>query len=474
MKTTMKRMLSFLLCLVLMMGAVMPAFASMKLVGKAEKKKWTSYFNDSVNVIKTDMPKAKVIYNNFLPESGITVGSKSAGDKIDEELEKYLVPILEGMFNTRSSMAKSFIRTLLGNGGTQVESLELNRGTLRDKSVPVYGKTYVSKLKAAEDFDIILDIPDGKKKPANIAVTFQDKTLKKAKKSSIGRAFYLPSGTIDPMLISGERSKYADRLDGAKLTDFKIRNAKLVTKYNAKGRVTYYGSSITYDFAISFKDMMNLLSAVLGYDFYAAAINTVNTILTNLQQQGVAADQVLEDRKIYITYCCQVEIKDIDFTPRKFGDIDDDGKVTTEDARTALRHALGMELIKVSDGQVYADVDFDGDINTEDARLILRMALGMDPKFSKVPEGKKIRIAQKEDEPEDDSGTTDPNKPSDEGNGGLLPDDFDPVIKLSDIAQDVFNYIGVVEDAEGNAQDYISQFIEAIKGSVQEKEEKKP
>lgn len=473
MKTNTKRILSFLLCLVLMLGVVMPVFASPKVVGKSEKKKWTSYFNNSVNVIKTDMPKAKVIYNNFLPESGITVGSKSAGDKIDEEMEKFLIPVLEGMFNTRSSTAKSFVRTLLGNGGTQVESLELNRGTLRDNSVPVYGKKYVSALKSAEDFDIILDIAKGKKKPTNIAVIFQDKTLAKAKKSSIGKAFYLPSGAINPMLISGDRTKYADRLDGAKLTDFKIQNAKLVTKYNAKGRVTYYGSSITYSFAISFKDMMNLLSAVLGYDFYAAAMNTVNTILTNLQQQGVAADQVLAERKIYITYCCQVEIKDLDFTARKFGDIDDDGKVTTEDARTALRHALGLELIKNSDGQVYADVDFDGDINTEDARLILRMALGMDPTFSKVPKGKKIKIVQKEDEPEDDSENTDPNKPADEGDGGLLPDDFDPVIKLSDIAQDVFTYIGIVEDTEGGAQDYISQFIDAIKGSVKENEGKK-
>lgn len=54
----------------------------------------------------------------------------------------------------------------------------------------------------------------------------------------------------------------------------------------------------------------------------------------------------------------------------KPGDVDGDGKVTAEDARLALRQALGKDP-KTS----AADYDGDGDVTAEDAREILRDAL---------------------------------------------------------------------------------------------------
>ena len=125
-------------------------------------------------------------------------GSESAADAIDSEMQRFLVPVLEGMFNTRSSTAKSFVRTLLGTEGNTVESLELHRTMLRDTTVPVYGQPYVSALTAADDFDIILDIADGKKIPAQLAISFQDQPLETARETSIGKAFSCPPAPSTP------------------------------------------------------------------------------------------------------------------------------------------------------------------------------------------------------------------------------------------------------------------------------------
>ena len=61
------------------------------------------------------------------------------------------------------------------------------------------------------------------------------------------------------------------------------------------------------------------------------------------------------------------------------GDIDDDGVVTAEDARLALRAAVDLEPIEPgTDEFSAADVDKDGAITSADARLIMRIAVGMD------------------------------------------------------------------------------------------------
>lgn len=56
------------------------------------------------------------------------------------------------------------------------------------------------------------------------------------------------------------------------------------------------------------------------------------------------------------------------------GDVDGDGKVTTKDARAALRAAIDLEKL---DGpqKVAADVNHDGKVDTGDARDILRKAI---------------------------------------------------------------------------------------------------
>ncbi len=66
------------------------------------------------------------------------------------------------------------------------------------------------------------------------------------------------------------------------------------------------------------------------------------------------------------------------------GDVDGNGKVTTEDARAALRISIG--LIKVEEGSrefLAADVDGNGTVATKDARYILRRSIGLkDPEVA--------------------------------------------------------------------------------------------
>ena len=57
-------------------------------------------------------------------------------------------------------------------------------------------------------------------------------------------------------------------------------------------------------------------------------------------------------------------------------DVDLDGKLTTEDARAALRAALELDSLGIV-AKNAADLDADGRITTEDARLLLRAALGL-------------------------------------------------------------------------------------------------
>ena len=59
---------------------------------------------------------------------------------------------------------------------------------------------------------------------------------------------------------------------------------------------------------------------------------------------------------------------------RKKGDVDGDGKVTSLDARLALRAAVGLEKLD-KESKEAADMDGDGKITADDAREILRGAV---------------------------------------------------------------------------------------------------
>ena len=65
---------------------------------------------------------------------------------------------------------------------------------------------------------------------------------------------------------------------------------------------------------------------------------------------------------------------------QKPGDVDNDGEITSADARLALRASVGLEntITPGSDAYLAADADGDGEVTSGDARLILRASVGLE------------------------------------------------------------------------------------------------
>ncbi len=59
------------------------------------------------------------------------------------------------------------------------------------------------------------------------------------------------------------------------------------------------------------------------------------------------------------------------------GDVNFDGKVSADDARSVLRAAVGIQLLPVN-SMAYANVDYDNAITSSDARSVLRLSVGLE------------------------------------------------------------------------------------------------
>lgn len=62
----------------------------------------------------------------------------------------------------------------------------------------------------------------------------------------------------------------------------------------------------------------------------------------------------------------------------RLGDLDNDGAITSADARQALRYAVKLDPMKNAGVKNAADVDFDKSVTPADARIILRIAVKLD------------------------------------------------------------------------------------------------
>lgn len=434
---------------------------------------YVDFFNTSVNALKTDLPYAKMTYTAGIPENGIMKISDGETEPLNEEANNYLGAIFDGLFSEKNSAFRSLLKTVLGSDSVKNDSFELHRGAIRNNSVPVFGKDYVSALAPAEDYDILVNQKHGEEYPTDIAVVFPETALEDVDKSSLPLVFSLPDGGIDMELIGNADKETQNFLSGIKLSDFRFKDGRVVAKYDKKGALTYYGTVITYNFSFSYFEAVRIMGAVLGIDVYKLVMETMNTILSNLGREDISAEKILLSRRLNVTYTVKTEITDINFAPRYFGDINDDGAVSASDARDALRHAVALERITATEDLLYGDVDFDGEIKSSDARLILRMAVGLDEKFLEVPEGKEIKIVVVEQDRPDEE-----EQPGEEGGEIEIPEefkglfDFDPAISASGFVQFIFDTIGSFEGAEGNIKDDIIGIVDIIRGIVNDSREK--
>ncbi len=294
--------------------------------------------------------------------------------------------------------------------------------------------------------------------------------------STRSKVFSLSDGTIDPIIISG--SGTSNKLD-VKFTDFKYGISKVELYFNEDGSLSKYLSEVPYEFTASLYDLLQVLDAVYknaGFtlSFVKMGVDLANTILKGLGKTEISAEKVLSEYRLKVNYTVRTVISSFNYKDRLFGDIDGDGSVTVSDARSALRHAVQLEVIKDKSELIYGDVDFDGDIDVADARLILRMAVQLDPTFSEVPDGKEIKIVvtnrpQTENTEKPDSSDTadtpDDSGKTDGGDGSPEKPDYSELEKFpASVAQAVFDIINQTEGTADDLIEYIKQIVAAAKG----------
>lgn len=90
-------------------------------------------------------------------------------------------------------------------------------------------------------------------------------------------------------------------------------------------------------------------------------------------------DEGVEAGEGFILHKCLCGLEKLESPVYALGDADDDGSITTADARAALRIAVGLDDYPATHKTFIAcDVDMDGSVTTADARSILRAAVGLE------------------------------------------------------------------------------------------------
>lgn len=441
-------MLAALLSAVIVWTAAVPAFAAVfEVTAPAERAAYVELFNKSVNRIKWDRPFGLLTYTNGVPKNGITVGDAYGGDELDTAVSKWLVPVLEGLFNNNSNLSQSFVKAIFGGKVNPETKVVLTRGTLRNDSMPLYGRNEVSLLSAEKtDYSVFADQAQGAARPERIAILFPETALEDAPAASISDVFTLPDGSIDPVLVGTGTAGSSKLPFDVAFSDFRFVNGRAAAQFNEKGDLTYYGTSVDYQFSFSFYDAMNIVTDLMGYNLYQAIVNTINVVYANLGRENVDAVQVLKERMLHVTYRCAVEFSNINWENRNFGDVNGDGSVTAEDARAALRHCVGLDLLTNSADQIYTDVDFDGEITAADARTVLRLSVGLEPPMTEVPDGKSVKIALEEtplpDEP----------APADDTPTGWFAD-IKVDVTPAEMAQSIFDIVNAVKELDEGIKD---------------------
>lgn len=134
--------------------------------------------------------------------------------------------------------------------------------------------------------------------------------------------------------------------------DWSLLNIRYVDCY-LEGTVNKFGNVTEY--TSHYKCILQIDTSKAGYDInqYIDKIN--NTELFEYQA----------------TY------NNFDWSPRERGDVNNDGKITTADARVLLRTALKLEPL-TDDILLYGDTNNDGKITSADARTLLRVAMKLE------------------------------------------------------------------------------------------------
>ncbi len=448
-----------------------------------EKKLQYLYtFNESVNSIKEKRPSftyKKTSGMNKKDEAyDYQLGSNTPAN-LSDDASKYLDAIVDAFFDPQKGLVKNFLG-VLADSTVPASEKEIAKGVDTTYLLPLYGEPYMSALTTDDKYTLKVEessnLLDPSKNTLTLRYEFPTTDLEGAKTSSHSKIFDLPSGSIDPVIISGGKLTDSEGpLREVKFDDFMFDTAYVQVTYNADNELIKYTQHISYTFTLSFYDMMRVFTAYTGIDLMEIGLAIANPILSNTGNPEVTARDVLKGSSMRIRYDITVELTDFDWNPRLFGDVDNNGKVDAYDARSVLRNSVELDKFKNDEDLIYADVDFDGKLTSFDARHVLRTSVSLEQQFSQVPEGETIKIVviippAPETPPADSDEPEEPENPdgSDDGNndGGInLPSTGEVADGVSEFVNGIFDIINAFK-TDGSSDSLVSDVIQKVKDII--------
>lgn len=485
--TLFKSIFSFILSAVLLMSTVSSVLAAV-VTDEEQKLQYLYTFNNAVNSIKELNPSFSYRKTAGMDrDTEVYYDIKTPGDLSDDAL-KYLDIFVKAFFNPEAGIINNLISVLTETNTDALEK-DIAKGVDTTYLLPKLGESYVSALTLDDEYTLRTEERKDILYPENntlvINYDFPDKDLGNVKGSSLEKVFDLPSGSINPVIIGGAQfDDDEDVLTEVKFDDFAFTNAYVRATLNDAGLLVRYEQNISYEFSISFYDVIRIFNALTGIDLMGLGMAIANAIITNLGNEAVTERDVLKKSMMYIKYDVNTVLNNFDWTPRFFGDTDNDSDVDAKDARFILRYSVGLEKIKDDETLIYSDVDFDGVITAADARHALRTAVLLEEKFSEVPNGESIKIVvilppEKPEEPENPENPDDseepeepetPVKPDPSPDGGEILESTE--IFITGFIDTIFAIINAGKDNDFDSG-LIGDIISAVQGLVKENDKNK-
>ncbi|MBR3766921.1 MAG: dockerin type I repeat-containing protein [Clostridia bacterium] len=468
--TVIKSIFAVVLTIAMMAAMFSSAFA-VTISNEELKLQYLTIFNDAVNSIKEKKPSFQ-----YKKTAGISRDENAFnGEDMSEEARKYLSAIVDAFFNPDRGLVNNFIGVLT-ESNSEISEKEISKGMDTKYFLAPYGKDYVSALAVDDEYKLMVEEKKDILKPESdslkIRYEFNEYDLSTKDSSPLNKVFDLPSGAINPVIIGGPTfDDENDPLDNIKFLEFKFHDAWVQADFNGEGELVKYKQNISYTFVLSFYDIMRIFDLYTGIDLIEIGLAIANPILQNTGNPTVTAREILQKTEMTIRYDITTELSRFDWTPRSFGDIDNDGAVSSKDARTVLRYCVELEKIKNQEDLIYADVNFDGVINASDARHILRTSVELEEEFDEVPEGQSIKIVvilpppaepENPNPPATPENPEVPNDPDGEG-GGSVTDEI--AAGITEFVNGIFDVIENVR-GDGNSDTGIEGLIQQIKDII--------
>lgn len=294
-------------------------------IDKAEADNIAELFNLTVNELK-----------NGAPAFNKTVIA-SMDSQIAQQLQGGLGPvtgIVESLIGTKDLFAGVIDGT---NNETQITT-KYQYGNDVINNLPISGKEYVAALTGDDIKDYTITIY--KSGAYRMHIDLKD-VEGSAADSGLSRVF----DVTDKAFATVELGTFSININ----VMLKYINNYVECQVNRDGEIVSYTTGMGITFMFQQED---------------------GTYTTEMPYLGV------DFEKEGIIYNVLTEYSGIDYTLRLIGDVDNNGKINSSDARTALRVSAQLDEISETDAP-FSDVNGDGKITSADAREILRASANL-------------------------------------------------------------------------------------------------